>query len=242
MKLRTDWYSQHLQQTLAIVRWGHSGTPVLLFPTAGGDAEECERFLMIQVLSPLLEAGRIKIYSCDSIAGRAWTSREGTGAHRARVQTRWDRFIADELAGAIRKDCNSPEMEIVTAGASIGAFAAVSTLCRHPHIFKTAIGLSGTYDLSRWLDGEWSDDFYFASPLHYLPGLDGGPQLEKLRERFVLLATGEGQWEAPEESWRMAGVLGDKGVPNRVDAWGPDYDHNWPTWREMLPKYLAELT
>jgi esterase/lipase superfamily enzyme len=29
-------------------------------------------------------------------------------------------------------------------------------------------------------------------------------------------------------------------VPNRVDLWGPDHDHDWPTWREMLPKYLAE--
>ena len=36
-------------------------------------------------------------------------------------------------------------------------------------------------------------------------------------------------------------VLGGKGVPNRVDQWGKDYDHNWPTWREMLPKYLSQV-
>ncbi len=53
LKLRTEWHSQHLQRTVTIVRWGYSGTPVLLFPTAGGDAEECERFLMLQVLAPL---------------------------------------------------------------------------------------------------------------------------------------------------------------------------------------------
>ena len=29
--------------------------------------------------------------------------------------------------------------------------------------------MSGTYDLSGWLQGHWSDDFYFASPLHWLP-------------------------------------------------------------------------
>jgi esterase/lipase superfamily enzyme len=56
------------------------------------------------------------------------------------------------------------------------------------------------------------------------------------------MAFGQGRWEDPGESWRLAGVLGDKGVPNRVDAWGPEYDHDWPTWREMLPKYLDELT
>ena len=241
MKLRTDWYSTHLEQTLTVVRWGHFGTPVLLFPTAGGDAEECERFLMLQVLAPLLEAGRIKVYSCDSIAGRTWTSRLGDGRYRARVQTLFDRFVADELVGAIRKDCSDPTIEIVTAGASIGAFNAVATLCRHPDAFKAAIGMSGTYDLTRWLDGEWSDDFYFSSPLHYLPGLGEGEQLSRLRQRFVLLATGEGQWEAPAESWQMANLLGSKGIPNRVDPWGPDYDHNWPTWRAMLPRYLDEL-
>jgi esterase/lipase superfamily enzyme len=38
----------------------------------------------------------------------------------------------------------------------------------------------------------------------------------------------------------MARALGDRGIPNRVDLWGPGYDHDWPTWRDMLPRYLAE--
>ena len=51
--------------------WGRWGiAPVLLFPTAGGDAEEVERFKLIHVLEPLLGAGRIKVYSVDSIAGQ----------------------------------------------------------------------------------------------------------------------------------------------------------------------------
>jgi esterase/lipase superfamily enzyme len=36
-------------------------------------------------------------------------------------------------------------------------------------------------------------------------------------------------------------VLGARGIPNRVDAWGPKYDHDWATWREMLPTYLDDL-
>ncbi|NNF07634.1 MAG: hypothetical protein HKN21_12805, partial [Candidatus Eisenbacteria bacterium] len=82
---------------------------------------------------------------------------------------------------------------------------------------------------------------YFSSPIYFLPNLDDGEQLEKLRERMIVFAFGQGQWEDPEESWRMAKILGNKGVPNRVDPWGPDYDHNWPTWRTMLPKYLSEM-
>ena len=54
-----------MQREVTLVRWGTVGQPVLLFPTAGGDAEEIERFQMIDVLAPLLDAGKIKVYSCD---------------------------------------------------------------------------------------------------------------------------------------------------------------------------------
>jgi hypothetical protein len=27
-----------------------------------------------------------------------------------------------------------------------------------------------------------------------------------------------------------------------VDNWGPQWPHEWHTWREMLPQYLRELT
>ncbi|MEM8648216.1 MAG: hypothetical protein AAGF86_17995, partial [Pseudomonadota bacterium] len=68
-----------------------------------------------------------------------------------------------------------------------------------------------------------------------------GPLLDQLRSRFILLPYGEGRWENPDESWRLANLLGSKGVPNRVDPWGPQWDHDWATWREMLPKYLHEM-
>ena len=73
-----------------------------------------------------------------------------------------------------------------------------------------------------------------------VPPLEGA-QLDALRGRFALLAFGQGRWEDPGESWRLADVLGAKGIPNRVDPWGTDWPHDWPTWRAMLPKYLAEL-
>ncbi len=233
------WYSPHVEQDVQLVRWGHYGTPVLLFPTAGGDAEEVERFHLIGALAGLIDAGRIKVYSTDSVAGRAWFSGEHSAAYCSRLQNMFDTLIYHEVSARIRADCNSDDIEIITAGASIGAFNAVATVCRHPDVFRLAIGMSGTYDLSKYLEGRFNQDFYFASPLHYLPNLEGG-QLELLRTRFVLLPTGEGDYEDTGESWRMARVLGAKGVPNRVDLWGRHYHHDWMTWREMLPRYLAE--
>lgn len=222
------------------MRWGTYGTPVLLFPTAGGDAEEIERFHLIGALQPLLDAGRIKIYSTDSIAGRAWFAGQHSAEYCSALQNAFDAFIYNEVTPAIRSDCNSDAIEIVTAGASIGAFNAIATLCRHPDAYKLAIAMSGTYDLSKYLNGTFNLDFYFSSPLHYLSDLKG-PQLEMLRQRLVLLPCGEGNYEDIGESWRIARLLGAKGVPNRVDPWGSNWHHDWETWREMLPKYLAEF-
>ena len=51
--------------------------------------------------------------------------------------------------------------------------------------------MSGTYDLRRFYEDEVGEDFYWSSPLHFLPTLDDG-ELDELRRRFVLLASGEG--------------------------------------------------
>lgn len=242
MKRREVWWSPQLQQHVTWVRWGHFGRPVLLYPTAGGDAEEVERFLLISALSPLIEAGRIKVYSVDSVSGRAWTDNHSSGTHRAWTQNRFDEFVYNLLVPAIRQDCGGYDGGIVTCGASIGAFNALASICRHPDAFSHALCMSGTYDLTRWMGGEYTLDLHYSSPLHFLPGLpDHDGQLGRLRQRFVLLATGQGRWEDPSESWRVAHLLGSRGIPNRVDLWGWHHDHDWPTWREMLPGYLAQL-
>ena len=239
MKAVEHWYSPRLEQWVTMARWGEYGTPVLVFPTAGGDAEEIERFELIAALGGLLAAGSIKVYSVDSVSGRSWLKKDDP-RHSMWLQNQFDAFIIDEAVPAIRSDCHSHDIEIITAGSSVGAFWALETICRHPHTFRNAICMSGSYDLSNRLGGHWSDDFYFSSPIHFLPDLSG-PLLDRLRHRFVVLATGSGRWEDPGESWRVAEVLGGKGIPNRVDDWGPQWDHDWPTWRAMLPLYLDDL-
>jgi esterase/lipase superfamily enzyme len=238
IKRSGPWFSRNLNKEVGVARWGTSGQPVLLFPTCGGDAEECERFLMIKVLTPLIEAGRIRVYSCDSVSGPIWIDDAIKPAEKARWQSRFDAFLYRELVPLIRADAGDAKAEIITAGASIGAFNAVSTLCRHPDAFKLAIGMSGSYDLSGFMDGSYTYDFHVSSPQHFVPQLPPGEQLDLLRQRMVILAVGEGRYERPQNSWKLGQALGGKGVPNRVDFWGPEHDHDWMTWREQLPQYL----
>jgi esterase/lipase superfamily enzyme len=239
MKVSERWYSDRLEQDLTLVRWGRYGVPVLLFPTAGGDAEEVERHRMVEHLAPLLDSGRAKVYSCDSVAGRAMATKHGSTQYRMALFNRFHEAIAHEVVPAIYADCGGPQ-PVVTAGSSIGAFNALALICRYPHLFNSAVCMSGTYSVEKFIGGRFTDDLYLASPLAFLPGLEGD-LLETLRRRFIVLASGSGAWEDVGESWAVAKLLGDKGIPNRVDDWGPDYEHDWPTWWAMLPLYLDDL-
>ena len=231
------WDSDRMRQPISLARWGHYGVPVLVFPTAGGDAEEIERHQLLAHLTPLIEEGRIKVYSCDSVAGQAMTAHDGSVEYRCWLFNQFQQAIAHEVVPAIHADSAGPQ-EVIVAGASIGAFNSLALICRWPHLFRSAICMSGTFDIEQLIGG-FTTDLFYSSPLHFLPGLEG-PDLDRLRERFVYLPSGSGAWEDVGESWRAAEVLGTKGVPNRVDDWGPDFDHDWPTWWQMLPNYVQQ--
>jgi esterase/lipase superfamily enzyme len=242
MKELTTWYSTRVERDVTLARWGHYGTPVLVFPTAGGDAEEIERFHLVDATGELLGAGRVKLYSCESVNGRVLLAGEGDGRHRTRMLIQFLDYIRREVVPAIRADCHAPDIEIVTAGSSIGAYNSLAVLCRSPEVFRAAVGMSGTYDLTRFLHGPVDDDFIASSPVHFLSRLDeDSPLLSQLRSRLVILATGQGAHEDAGESWKAAHELGARGVPNRVDLWGPEWPHDWQTWRAMLPHYLDSL-
>jgi esterase/lipase superfamily enzyme len=236
-KVVERWYSPRTQRELTLARWGHYGTPLLVFPTAGGDAEEIERHHLLDHLGDAVEAGHIKVYSVDSTAGRALATHEGSPEHRMWLFNQYHEAIASEVVPAIRADTGGHE--VVAAGSSIGAFNALAMVCRYPELFRAAICMSGTYQVEKFI-GAFNDDLYFSSPVHFVKGMDGA-QLDLLRRRFVVLAAGSGRWEDPGESWAVANVLGEKGIPNRVDDWGPAFDHDWPTWWQMLPTYVREI-
>jgi esterase/lipase superfamily enzyme len=241
-KTTGHWHSERLHRDVTMVRWGQFGQPVLLFPTAGGDAEEVERWHMIDVLRPLIDAGKLKVYSCDSVAGAAMINREGSTPHQMWLLNQFHQYIRHEVVPAIRTDCKAEDIPVWSAGASIGAFHSVAMVCRFPDVFHRACAMSGTYDIRRFFEApvaQATDDYYVSSAVHFVPTL-GGVHLEVLRSRFILMPSGEGRAEDIGESWRMANVLGAKRVPNRVVSWGTEWPHDWQTWRKMLPLYLGE--
>jgi esterase/lipase superfamily enzyme len=227
------WHSPALDREMRIATWGHFGRPVVLFATAASDELDYERFKLIFALKPLIQAGKIKVYSVGSVAGEGWLSKDAHPAHKTWLQSRYDKYLGEEAFPAIAADCGG-FARFVTAGASIGAYNAVTALLKHPDMVDIAIGMSGTYDFDRWVHGH-RDEHY------YLPNLSEGPLLDSLRTKRIVLATGQGRAEAPDESIRMSKVLSARGIPNNLEIWGSDVHHDWPTWRTMLPMFLDKL-
>ena len=159
-RVMETWSSERVGREVKVVRWGELGTPVVFFPTAAGDAEECERFLLVDALAPLLEEGIIKLYSVDSVPGMVWLKEDNQVPGATRAQAGFDAFVEHELVPLIRRDCNVADgepLDIIASGASIGAYNALAAICRHPDLFSEAICMSGTYELSKFIDGDMDE-------------------------------------------------------------------------------------
>jgi len=211
------WNSTHLLAPARVTRWGHYGTPVLLFPTAGGDFEEIERFHLISALRDLLENGRIKVFSVDGVAARTWLRGTDSPERCSDVQGAYDAYIDNEVVPLIRRDCASESLEIIAAGAAIGAYNAVASLSRLPQVFRLAVAVSGIFDLSKYLTSGFTPVLAAVSPLHTLGAGAQGRNTQELRRRFVMLASGEGEYETPSESAQMGQALGAAGVPYTLE-------------------------
>lgn len=236
-----SWHSPILGMTMPIVKYGHYGHPILMFPTAAADCEEYERFQLISAIQHHIDSGRVKIYSIDSINRHSWMNKEIHPAERARRQVLYDAYVYEEVAPFIWNDCKTNDIRICTSGASFGAFHALNAVLKHPDRFQDTIAMSGAYDVRSFADGYYDDNIYYNNPVDYMPRMEEHNILEQIRRCHINIVTGQGKWEAPEQSRRMSTILWEKGIWNNLDLWGYEWVHDWPTWRVMLDFYINKL-
>jgi esterase/lipase superfamily enzyme len=227
---------------MPIVRYGTRGHALLLFPTAQADFLENERFFLSKSIEPLIFAGRVQVFSIDSINQHAWMNRSVPVAEQARRQALYAGYIEDEVVAHVRRAVGDPHARLGASGASFGAFHAANQFFRRPDLFDTLIGMSGFYDLEGdYLHGYSDDNAYFNNPMWFMRELHDPGRIAYFRDQTQIhLVTGQGAHEAPHESERMSQLLWNKGIPNNLDKWGHDVPHDWPSWRQMLPFYLGQ--
>jgi esterase/lipase superfamily enzyme len=232
------WYSPALSKDMPIVRYGDYGFALLLVPTAAADYLEYERFQMIDALSPLVNSGKVSVFSINSINSESWLNNEMPGEHKGIRHNQFNQYVFDEVIPHIRTS-TSPETPIIVCGASFGALHSMNLFLKRPDLISGVIAMSGVYDLSEYTKGFYDEQVYFNSPCHYIPKLSDDWYLDKIREsKHIHILSGSGDYEDPNAARNFSAVLNEKGIPHELDIWGNEWTHDWPTWRNMLPHYL----
>jgi esterase/lipase superfamily enzyme len=233
-----SWHSPSLNKDMPIAIYGHYGFALLLVPTAAADYLEYERFQLLDQIAPFIEAGKLKVYSVDSINNESWLNNNMNPRDKSIRHQQWNDYIFNEVVPFIRTN-SSPDTMIYTCGASFGALHSMNLFLKRPDIINGVIAMSGVYDLTEYTKGHYDDDVYFNSPMHYMPNLTDHDVLEKIRSTHHLhIFSGSGAYEDPNSSGRFARVLYDKAINYELDIWGQEWPHDWNTWRTVLPHYL----
>jgi len=229
-----------------VIRYGHFGRPVIVFPSEQGRAWDYESNGMVGAVSHLVDDGRVKLYCVDSFDHAGWSDRTLPIEERARRHQAYQSWITGQVASYVGSDSPGAGDAIVT-GCSMGAYHALQIALQRADLFPVAICQSGNYDPSTWHGwGERGDSAYFTNPTDYVPHLHGD-HLDWLRSRLhVVLTVGEGAWETHPtgslpSAHRMARLLAEKGISHELDVWGHDVSHDWPWWRKQIAHHLPRF-
>ena len=234
-----SWYSPSLNKEMPIAAYVDYGFALLLVPTAAADYLEYERFQLMDHLAPFIDSGKVKIFSIDSINNESWMNNNMDPWQKSVRHQQWNSYVFDEVVPFIRNS-TSRETPIITCGASFGALHSMNLFLKRPDLINGVIAMSGVYNLMEYTKGFYDDQVYFNSPMHYIPNLSDHNVLEQIRSsNHIHILSGSGEYEAPDAAREFASVLYNKGINYELDVWGHEWKHDWPTWRAMLPAYLA---
>jgi esterase/lipase superfamily enzyme len=235
----TSWYSPRLEKEMPVAVYGYYGFSLLLVPTAAADFLEYERFQLIEALAPHINAGKMKVFSINSINNESWLNSHMDPRHKVIRHNQFNNYVYEEVLPFI-KNSTSPETPVIICGASFGALHSMNLFLKRPDLINGVIAMSGVYDLTEYTKGYYDEDVYFNSPQHYIPNLSDHHLLEQVRaSHHIHLFSGSGPYEDPDASRSFASLLYNKGINYELDIWGEEWPHDWNTWRKVLPHYIG---
>ena len=171
------WYSPALHRDMELLIFGHAGAKVLMFPTRDGRFWEYEKLGIVASLAEKVEAGQLQLYCIDGVARETFYDAGRAPPERIRRYAAFEDYILQEVLPLMA--WNNPHDCTIAMGCSLGAYQAASLVFRHPHLFRKLVAFSGRFDLTMKVEsfddlfnGYYSDDIYFHTPTHFLPGLD----------------------------------------------------------------------
>jgi esterase/lipase superfamily enzyme len=230
-----NWYSHRLGRNMELLAFGHAGAPILVFPTSRGRFYEFESSGMIHPIWQKIEDGHLQVFCVDSVDSESWYNREIHPHDRVMRHNAYESYIVHEVLPLIR-GLNGGS-EICTSGCSFGAYHALNFAMKHPDVTSACVAMSGAFDMKSFMDGYYDSDFYFNNPVDYIPNVSDPWFLERYQRMKLILAAGDHDI-CLGENFRMAEILGRKGIPHWLDVWTGGERHDWPLWQRMEVKFF----
>jgi esterase/lipase superfamily enzyme len=189
---------------------------------------------MIQALSHHIEQGWLQLYCVDSVDADSWYAKWKHPVDRAQYHGRYDAYIRDEVVPLTQRN---DDPFLITAGASFGAYHALTFALRYPHLVGRAIGLSGVYDIREVIDGYTDVSVYPYNPPEFILGEHDPERLAAMHKLDIVLAVGRDDSLHGNNEY-FSGRLWSKGIWHALRIWD-GWAHDWPYWREMIVRYVG---
>lgn len=228
-----QFYSHILGRNLDLFVSGHWGKPILMFPTSMGNAYQNRDMGLLNSIQGYIEGGIVKTYNIGSLDSETFYGKHLSPHDRIYNYELYTRFLTDELIPEIQKENNTHRIGL--AGCSFGAFHAVNLALKKPNLFDFAIGMSGSYDISTFLEGYHDQNVYFNNPVEFVSNA------ESWIFNHIKIVLGTSDWDiCRNETLRLSQIMVKKGINHWYDEkkWAT---HDWPLWNMMFPEYLNSV-
>ncbi len=226
---------------MELLVFGHSGQPVLMYPTRMARFYDYENWGVIGALESRLAAGDMQIFCVDSIDAESFYNENIQPAERIQRHVQYETYIIDEVLPFMERINGNDDFFV--AGCSMGAFHAVNTAFRHPEFFVKVVAMSGRYDLTVEMgdfrdlfSGYRSQEVYFNTPLQFVANLNDQEILGQLRNLDITIVIGEAD-QFYQNNQNFSEVLNYKDIPHNLYVWD-DYAHKARYWRQMVQLYF----
>jgi esterase/lipase superfamily enzyme len=220
---------------MEFLEFGHGGAKIIAFPTSGGRFWEWEDRGMVAAIRHQLEHGWFQLYLVDTVDSESWYNDHAHPGGKIWRQVQYDAYLRDELLPFMNWRNGHPF--VVTAGASFGAYHALSFGLRHPDRVNRILSMSGLCDIKRFARGFYNDLVYFHNPVDFIAGESDGYRLHHLRQQDIILAVGKDDGLL-HQNRELSGKLWNKGIGNALREWD-GFAHDWPVWYKMLNLYVG---
>ncbi len=227
------WHSGYLNRDVEMLVFGHSGYPVILFPTSMGSFHENKDMGLIESAKWYLDQGLVQIFCPESNDRNSFYNKAIHPHQKIEQHVAYDKMICHEVVEKVR--FNTKVGKVVTAGCSFGGFHAANFAFRHPGYCSHMFSLSGAFDIRSFMHGYQHEDIFYNSPLEFLQDLHD-PELWKMD-----IVLGSSNWDICfDANIKLSDTLEAKRIRHWLDV-RKDRHHDWPLWKEMFPHYLSRI-